>query len=172
MKKNLCTSFLLVFFLLKFSFSQAQESGTSSLEWHTSMDEASQLSKASGKPIFALFTGSDWCIWCKRLDANVFAKQEFIDWAKKNVILLFLDFPRRKQLPAEQTQQNQSMQQALKVTGYPTVWILFANKKDDSAGFNLNTIGTLGYPQGAEEGKEQFKFLENANSIMARIKKS
>ena len=31
-------------------------------------DAAAARAKVSGKPIFALFTGSDWCIWCKRLE--------------------------------------------------------------------------------------------------------
>jgi len=172
MRKILSTSFLLLFCFVKLSYSQTQESttATSSLEWHTSMEEAYQLSNKTHKPIFALFTGSDWCIWCKRLEANVFVKQEFIDWAKAHVILLELDFPRRKQLSPELVQQNNGMQQALKVNGFPTVWLLFATKKDSTSNFNLNTIGSLGYPQGAEEGKEQLKFLENANNLLARIK--
>jgi hypothetical protein len=78
--------------------------------------------------------------------------------------------PRNKQLAPEMAQQNSSMQQALKITGYPTVWLLYAVKNESNNSFNLNTIGTLGYPQGAEEGKEQFKFLENANAVMAKIK--
>ena len=36
----------------------------------------------------------------------------------ENVILLELDFPRRKQLPAELAQQNQGTQQAFKVTDH------------------------------------------------------
>lgn len=172
MKKILITSILLVFCLTKFSYINAQVTPEkqTGLVWHTSMEEAYQLSKANKKPIFALFTGSDWCIWCKRLEANVFAKQEFIDWANKNVILLELDFPRRKQLAPELAQQNQGLQQALKITGYPTIYILFAEKKDAASNFNLNPIGTLGYPQGAVEGQEQLKFLENANLIMSKIK--
>ena len=172
MKKNLRTSFLILFCFFKLTYTQAQVTPAtpSGLEWHTSLDEAYQLSTASHKPIFALFTGTDWCIWCKRLQANVFAKQDFIDWAKKNVILLELDFPRNKQLPPELVQQNSSLQQALKITGYPTVWILFVNKDISTNNFNLNTIGSLGYPQGAIQGQEELKFLEDANQVMAKIK--
>lgn len=40
--------------------------------WLVSIDEAFTLSKKTGKPIMANFTGSDWCGWCKRLSAAVF----------------------------------------------------------------------------------------------------
>ena len=34
------------------------------LAWHTNYDEGLSLSKKSGKMMFVLFTGSDWCRWC------------------------------------------------------------------------------------------------------------
>src|ERR1043165_2368372 len=88
------------------------------LAWYTDITKANEASQASNKPIFAFFTGSDWCGWCKKLERDVFSKTEFIEWAQKNVILLELDFPRTKQLPADLAQQNNSLQQALRVTGY------------------------------------------------------
>ena len=33
------------------------------------------------------FTGSDWCIWCKRLVSEVFEVKEFKDWAEKHYII-------------------------------------------------------------------------------------
>lgn len=137
----------------------------SQLDWHTSMTEAQQLSKANHKPIFAFFTGSDWCGWCMRLQQNVFAKPDFVAWAKQNVILLELDFPRRKQLPADLAQQNNSLQQALQISGYPTVWLMYVEKNDSTNGFNLNTLGSLGYPR-SEPGKESEAFLNEANRIL------
>src|SRR5690348_6346760 len=96
---------------------QEQIDSENALEWHTNLAEVHELSKASHKPIFAFFTGSDWCGWCTRLQNDVFSKPEFIAWAKKNVILLELDFPRRKQLPEDLQQQNNSLQQALRISG-------------------------------------------------------
>ena len=45
--------------------------------WLVNLDEAYALSKKTGKPIMANFTGSDWCGWCKKLTADVFSKPEF-----------------------------------------------------------------------------------------------
>jgi thioredoxin-related protein len=165
---------LLVLFFVKLSFlqtlAQSPIDSSSQLVWHTNLIEAQEISMASKKPIFAFFTGSDWCGWCRKLQNDVFGKPEFVAWARKNVVLLELDFPRRKQLPAELAQQNNSLQQALKVQGFPTIWILFMSKEEATNNFNLSTFGSLGYPQGAELGSEQVKFLEDASKIMALIK--
>src|ERR1043165_8500840 len=93
------------------------------LAWYTDITKANEASQASNKPIFAFFTGSDWCGWCKKLERDVFSKQAFIQWAEQNVILLELDFPRNKTLSPELMQQNQSLQQAFQVRGFPTIWL-------------------------------------------------
>jgi thiol-disulfide isomerase/thioredoxin len=165
-------------FLLSITIGFAQKSGTTAkptkaaakeaeaLEWHTDLFKVYDLSKKSKKPIFAFFTGSDWCGWCKKLQADVFAKPEFISWASKNVVLLELDYPRFKQLPPELVQQNQNLQQTFQISGYPTIWMFNLDKPDTSNKFNIDAIGSLGYPQGAELGKEQVKFLNDANRLM------
>jgi thiol:disulfide interchange protein len=137
-----------------------------SLEWHTNIMKANEISKATNKPIFAFFTGSDWCVWCKRLQAHVFAKPEFVQWAKKNVVLLELDFPRGKQLSPDLTQQNASLQQTFGVQGYPTIWMFYMKPDTSGTKYNLEPLGSLGYPQGAEQGKEEIKFLKDANAIL------
>ena len=149
---------------------QTAKGNEGELVWHTDLAKARELSDATKKPIFGFFTGSDWCGWCHKLEADVFAKEAFVTWAKKNVILLELDFPRSKQLPAEIAQQNYNLQQQFKVQGYPTIWLFYANV-DGSNKISLNALGSLGYPSGAEKGKEEVKFLNEANAILANQKK-
>ncbi len=159
---------LLLLTISIFSFGQDAEKKEGALEWYTDIMKANEISQANNKPIFAFFTGSDWCGWCKKLEAHVFAKQDFIQWAKKNVVLLELDFPRGKQLSPELTQQNNSLQQTFGVQGYPTIWMFFLNKDPKEQKFNIEALGSLGYPPGAEPGKEEVKFLSDANSILAK----
>ncbi len=162
-------SLSLIFLILGFTTVKAQEEKkTETLEWHTSLMKADELSRKTKKPIFAFFTGSDWCGWCIKLQNDVFAKPEFIEWAKKNVILLELDFPRRKQLSPELQQQNNSMQQAFNVSGYPTVWIFTTNKNNKDKKFTMDTYGSTGYPVGAEPGKEEVKFLNDVQDIILK----
>lgn len=121
---------------------QAQE-----LEWHTDLSKAVKVSNKTKKPMMLFFTGSDWCGWCIRLQKEVFQTPEFIAWAKSNVVLVELDFPRRTpQAPALQA-QNAQLQQFFGVRGYPTVW--FATGKSDKEGkVDFLPIGSTGYVAG------------------------
>lgn len=113
--------------------------------WLVDLDEAYAQSVKENKPILANFTGSDWCGWCKKLDADVFSKPEFQEWAKKNVVLLELDFPRRMQIPEKNRQQNAAMQQALEIRGYPTIWALTLDKDEATGKYQINKLGKTGY---------------------------
>ena len=140
------------------------------LKWVSDFEVANAESQKTGKPIFAFFTGSDWCGWCRKLQKAVFVKPEFITWANKNVVLLELDFPRRKKLPAKLQQQNRQFQQLFKVRGYPTIHIFNAKKDATTGKMNILQLGNLGYPQGATKGKEEVKFIADANRILANVK--
>lgn len=146
----------------QFVNAQEQKNG---LTWYTDAQKASDVSQKTKKPIFGFFTGSDWCGWCHKLVSNVFDKPEFKAWASKNVILLELDFPRNKKLPDELAQQNNGLQQAFKVQGFPTIWLFNLEKDAANNKFSINALGSLGYPQSAP-GKEVTAFLDNANTIL------
>ena len=156
MSRILSISILMIAFATM-SFGQASEYSAKNEGWLVKIDEAYAQSQKSGKPILANFTGSDWCGWCKRLDKSVFHHQEFKDWAKKNVVLLELDYPRRFQVPADIKQQNADLQRAFGVRGFPTIW-LFDLTKDAAGQFNVNALGKTGYTKTVAEftgGMEQ-----------------
>ena len=107
------------------------------------------------------FTGSDWCGWCIRLQTEVFKKPEFATWAKDNVVLVELDFPRRTALSAELTAQNNELQQFFAVQGYPTVWFVNATTNDGKV--NFDKLGSTGYLAGGPE-----IWLNVANGIIKK----
>ncbi len=149
--------FLLTFlFSSTLFFANAQES---TLVWHTDMMKAVDLSIKEKKPLMLFFTGSDWCGWCKKLQAEVFLKDEFAAWAKKNVILVELDFPRRTALSPEIQKQNSELQQMFEVRGYPTVWMVTPTKQE--ANVNFGKLGTTGYVAGGPQG-----WIAAANQIL------
>lgn len=125
-------------------------------EWLTSFEKAKAASKKSGKPILVDFTGSDWCGWCIKLNKEVFSTKEFKDWAKQNVILLELDFPRKKAQADELKKQNRALAQQYGVRGYPTILFL------DHEGKKL---GKSGYMKGGPKA-----WLAKANTIIAKAK--
>ena len=116
------------------------------LEWNTNLDKAIEISRATNKPLMLFFTGSDWCGWCKRLEAEVFLKPEFEKWAKENVVLLEVDFPRRTQLPQDLQTQNSQLGQFFGVQGFPTIWFVKATKADGK--INFEKLGSSGYLDG------------------------
>ncbi len=129
--------------------------------WMVSIEKAQAVSKESGKPIMANFTGSDWCGWCKRLTANVFSKPEFKKWAEDNVVLLELDFPRRTKLPQEIQAQNSSLQRAFRVSGYPTVWVFYLQENAETGQMDINPLGRTGYKNTAKE------FIDEVEGMIA-----
>ncbi len=162
--------YLLTIVLLLFSsvssFGQSKKQNKQSLKWYSSIVEAQKISNETKKPIFAFFTGSDWCGWCHRLQNNVFSKPTFIDWAKKNVILLELDYPRKIKLSPELQQQNAELQRVFNVAGFPTIWLFFLSDNTETKKKNIEAFGSLGYPSVTEPGKEEISFLHTADSIL------
>lgn len=111
-------------------------------EWTTDYQQALAAASAAGKPILVNFTGSDWCIWCKRLMNEVFTKDEFINYAKENLILLKLDFPRSLPQTPEEKQQNEELAKKFQIQGFPTILVL------DKDGMEK---ARTGYQQGGAE---------------------
>lgn len=149
---------LLTFLMLSSVSLQAQEE----LTWHTDLTKATDISIKENKPLFLFFTGSDWCGWCIRLQNEVFKTPEFISWAKKNVVLVELDFPKRKEQADAIKMQNAQLQQQLQVRGYPTVWFMSAAKTAD-AKVNLNALGSTGYVAGGPQ-----VWIDGANQIISK----
>ena len=149
---------VLAFFTLTSMSIQAQEE----LTWHTDMSKATDISIKENKPMFLFFTGSDWCGWCIRLQKEVFKTPEFVIWAKDNVVLVELDFPRKNNQSDAVKQQNAQLQQQLQVRGYPTVWFVSATKTAD-AKVNLNALGSSGYVAGGPK-----VWIDGANQIIQK----
>ncbi len=93
------------------------------------------------------------------MHAEVFGTKEFLDWAKKNVVLLEVDFPKQKKQSDEVKKQNQQLLEKHKkiVEGYPT--ILFFDAKGE-------VLGQMGYQQGGPA-----KWIKDADKIVAKAKR-
>ncbi|MGE4563358.1 MAG: thioredoxin family protein [Victivallaceae bacterium] len=92
--------------------------------WFTSLPAAQKVAKAGNKKIYALFTGSDWCPYCVKLEKDVLKQKKFDEFAKDKLVLLYLDFPRGRKLPAKESEANRALYEKYGVEGFPTAVIL------------------------------------------------
>jgi len=115
------------------------QAAAAELNWLTDLPKAQAQAKAEKKLVLMDFTGSDWCGWCIKLKKEVFSQPEFAEYAGKDLVLVEVDFPRKKKQSAELKKANAALEQKYKIEGYPTIIVL------DSDG---QKVGELGYQPG------------------------
>lgn len=93
--------------------------------WLTDFAAAQQKAASEGKDLLVLFTGSDWCGWCKRLDKEVFSKPGVIDQISQEFVPVFIDFPSNTaRQSAALRQQNDALMSKYRVAGFPTILLM------------------------------------------------
>lgn len=98
--------------------------------WTMDYKAALQLAEKKSLPIMLNFTGSDWCGWCIRMDRGVFAKKEWTAFARENLVLVTLDFPRGKnKVPEKYEARNRQLQRKYGVRGYPSYILIDVDGK-------------------------------------------
>ena len=108
-------------------------------DWLENYAEALAAAKQLKRPVLIDFTGSDWCGWCIKLDREVFSQKAFIKYAKRDLVLLKLDFPQRKKLSEALQKQNMELAKKFGIRGFPTIVIVDAEGKE---------IARTGYQRG------------------------
>ncbi|MDA3912191.1 MAG: thioredoxin family protein [Bacteroidales bacterium] len=127
--KKITTTILL---LLSFLMVNAQE-------WQTDFEKAKEIAAEKNQKIILVFSGSDWCAPCIKLDRQIWQSDEFKTYAKDNFFLLKADFPRKKnnKLSKEQQEKNNKLAEVYNTNGYfPFVIVLDKNG---------TVLGTTGY---------------------------
>ncbi|MCC7373343.1 MAG: thioredoxin family protein [Verrucomicrobiales bacterium] len=99
-------------------------------EWKTDFQAAKADAKKESKLLFLDFTGSDWCPPCKQMKADTLEKPEFLEFAGKQLVLVEVDFPRRKSQTAAQKKANQELATKFNIEGYPTFVLVDADGKE------------------------------------------
>lgn len=89
--------------------------------WLTSGQAALDKAKTSNRDVLMLFTGSDWCPPCKKLEEEVMSQAEFLDGVKQQFVLVKFDFLRQTPVLPDQEAENNKWSQQWGVSGFPTV---------------------------------------------------
>ena len=108
-------------------------------EWETSFEAAKNRAEKESKNIVLIFSGSDWCIPCMKLEKNIWESYDFRDYAGKHFVLFRADFPKKKAdaLPKEQQERNDRLAEKYNQQGlFPLVLVLDGKGK---------VLGTTGY---------------------------
>ena len=126
-------------FLSIFTLFSLSSTILSAQNWQTDWEKTKLESKQTNKKIVLVFSGSDWCIPCIKLEKEIWITPEFISYASKNYLLFRADFPKRKKnkLPDQIQERNDLLASKYNPKGYfPLVVILNSNHE---------VIGNLGY---------------------------
>ena len=127
----------------------SKSSVNDNLNWEENLETALQKAKTENKAVLVNFTGSDWCIWCKRLSAEVFQQKEFEEYAKKSLVLVMLDFPKDIEQTQETKEYNNKLAQKYGIQGFPTILLIDGQGK---------LVAQTGYqPGGAAKYVEHLK---------------
>lgn len=111
------------------------------------LDEAFALSRADGRFIYACFSGSDWCGWCRRLEREVLSKKAFLDAVTNDYILVYIDSPSDTSLLSERAKvENPRVTERYRISGFPTALIFEPNG---------GIVTKTGYREGGAESYAQ-----------------
>jgi thioredoxin-related protein len=109
--------------------------GAVSGKWTMDFDAAKKLASEKKLPILLNFSGSDWS---EVMESNVFTKPEWGAYAKENVIMVLIDFPKDKSLvPEKYVERNAALQSEFGIEGFPTFVVL-----DDDGTTELGRLGS------------------------------
>jgi len=122
--------------------------------WESDWSVATQKSKENNQKLILVFSGSDWCIPCIKLEKEIWEDESFKTYAHENYILLRADFPKRKKnvLPKDKQAHNDKLAQRFNTSGYfPLVVVISPEEK---------VLGQLGYEKSSPE-----KYIELINAF-------
>ena len=100
---------------------------TYSQDWNTNFQLAKNEAINNNKTILLLFSGSDWCAPCIKLEKNIWQSAEFKKYAEDNCVIARADFPKKKQnqLLAELQSQNKKLAEKYNPEGvFPLVVLI------------------------------------------------
>jgi thioredoxin-related protein len=119
--------FLLIVFILSLNTARL-----SAQDWRTDWDIAKVEAEQANKKLILVFSGSDWCIPCIKLEKEIWESPSFTQYAEQYYVLFRADFPKRKKNKLSETIQklNDRLASEYNSKGYfPLVVVLDAKGK-------------------------------------------
>ena len=110
---------IIVTFIISFSsIANAQNDGK--INWLT-IEEAQELGKDDPRKVF-IDVYTDWCGWCKRMDASTFSDEEVVNYVNENYYAVKLNAESSNKISFNGIElTEQELAKAFRVSGYPTI---------------------------------------------------
>lgn len=100
-------------------------------DWHASFESALSQAQEQNKPIILVFSGSDWCAPCIKMDREIWSSEQFKTYSKEHYVLYRADFPKKSknQLSTSLEKENKALADKYNPEGYfPLVVVLDQNE--------------------------------------------
>lgn len=116
--------------------------------WTEDIDAAIETANKTNRDLLLLYTGSDWCPPCQKLESEVLARKEFLNEITEKYVLVKFDFPRNSPQDETIAEQNKVWAEKFGVDQFPTVILADKNAKPfaiagyEAGGFE-NYLGML-----------------------------
>lgn len=116
--------FIILFLLLNIN--------VQSQTWQHDIDSTLTISKDSNRLILLNFSGSDWCIPCKKLKNGLFKDSTFLKYSEECLVLINADFPNKSNLISkEQVAKNEKLADKYNPKGvFPLTILLDSSGKE------------------------------------------
>lgn len=133
-------------FLISFCF-WISTSSLVAQEWMYDLNAAKIIATKSEKNILLVFSGSDWCGPCKKLDQDVWQTSEFTSYAEEHFVLVKADFPRKKanRLSEYQQSKNNELAGRYNQEGFFPLVVVMAKDGKVLGKTGYKTIGASAY---------------------------
>lgn len=151
---------LLLAFLAGLLLHSTAAAQTAPAYWFTDMPAAQAFAQAHEAPILVVFAGSDWCRPCIQFKQDILLAAAFDVYAQTNLVVLYLDFPARRQnqLAPMQKAHNEALAERYNPTGaFPGLVVIdyagqvlgtpeFKNQSADAFVALLQALSTTTHP--------------------------
>jgi thioredoxin-related protein len=101
------------------------------------LKEAKTIASQEQKDIMIVFSGSDWCVPCMRLDKEILSQPGFENYAAKKMVLIKADFPLRaknkKLISKDQKAYNAKLFEKYNPKGIFPFVVILNNKGEEIA---------------------------------------
>lgn len=118
---------------IRMPYSQSKKSAHSQipfqLPWADSYEQAVEQARRTNQSIVLLFTGSDWCHWCKILERDFISNSSFVQALKGEFLFVRIEIPRSHSLPPGVIENNKCLMKRFNVSGLPSLVVLNAGER-------------------------------------------